>query len=354
MAKTTTLPTPAKQTQIATIKQVLFANREKIEKALPEHIKADRMIRVTLNCISRDANLMNCTAESVYTAVVEASTYGWEIGGPVAEAYLVPFKDGRRGTTEAQLIPGYRGLLNLARNSGTVSSIIRGVVREGDKFRYMPTAEPPIFHEPTLSPERSNMPITHAYVMAKLRDGGYQPLVMTYQDIAAHRDRFSKSYQWAETGDPKKGGGKKDSAWHIHPDIMCGKTVIRAFLMHGHVAMSAEMRALVGRENVIEGAADDVIASTSVSPTDDTSSPPVLTVAMPLIETDAIDPDEADKLMMQFEEMLSAAETKTAVTKGVTAFDGEWPNDDLRKVADEKAESRLAEIASSRGERSNK
>ena len=51
---------------------------------------------------------------------------------------------------------------------------------------------------------------------------------------------------------------------------MCEKTVIGAFLMHGHVPMSAEMRSLLMREDAIEGAVSDAVTSaTLVTDSDD-------------------------------------------------------------------------------------
>ena len=53
---------------------------------------------------------------------------------------------------------------------------------------------------------------------------------------------------------------------------------------------------------------------------------------MPLIESDSDEQDEAlvkgEELMREFELMLEGANSKTAVTKGVPAFSGEWPTDD--------------------------
>jgi hypothetical protein len=49
---------------------------------------------------------------------------------------------------------------------------------------------------------------------------------MPASDIWKRRAK-SQSYNYAETGDPAKGGGKKDSIWHIYNDEMALKTVLK-------------------------------------------------------------------------------------------------------------------------------
>lgn len=238
-----------------TIKHVLIANKSKIEAALPRHVTPSHMIRVTLNSLAANPSLLACTKESVFGCVIEAATYGWEIGGAFAEAYMVPFRNSKAQTVEAVLIPGYRGLLNLCRNSGAVQTLFRGVVRECDKFQYSMTLEPPIIWEQSIEAGRKDSPIRCVFVLAKMMNGGFQPLVVPYQELLEHRDAFSQSYRNAEKN------GKKDSAWHTHEEIMLEKTVIRRFITQGHVPLSAEMRNLAMRRDPYEDAIDGTVVS---------------------------------------------------------------------------------------------
>ena len=64
-----------------------------------------------------------------------AAQLGLEPNDARGLAYLLPYNDKRRGKI-VQLIIGYRGMIDLARRSGMVSSINVFAVFEGDHFDY--------------------------------------------------------------------------------------------------------------------------------------------------------------------------------------------------------------------------
>ena len=218
------------------------AMSSKMMAALPKHVTADRMIRVAINCIRKTPKLLDCDPASLFGAITEAATYGWELGGVLGHAYLVPFK------REAQLIPGYKGLIDLCRRSGQISTISLEVVHEGDKFDYSIGDTPHIMHKPDdRNPKRHEKPITHAYAVVRLRDGGIQRSVWSQEQIDAHKEKYSSGWRFAEKGDSSKGGGKKDSPWHTAWPTMAKKTVIRDMIQRGLIPVSAEYRDIVQR-----------------------------------------------------------------------------------------------------------
>lgn len=228
--------------RLDTVGKVMEATARKMMAALPKHITPDRMVRVTLNAIRKNPKLLNCNAASLFGAITEACTYGWEIGGVMGHCYLVPFKD------EATLIPGYKGLIDLCRRSGQISTVSLEVVHEGDKFDYAIGDDPHITHKPDdRNAKRESQPITYAYVVVKLRDGGIQRSVWSRERIEAHKEQYSKGWRWAESGDKSKGGGMKDSPWHTAWPTMAKKTVIRDMIQRGLVPVSAEYRDVVQR-----------------------------------------------------------------------------------------------------------
>ena len=91
---------------------------------------------------------------------MQAGELGLEVGGLLGEAYLVPFNNKvKHGNTErwekqAQCIPGYKGLIKLARQSGEIESVsarLHGV----DKFSVdLGTDE--IHHMPDYEGERDD------------------------------------------------------------------------------------------------------------------------------------------------------------------------------------------------------
>jgi recombination protein RecT len=161
--------------------------RPEIARAVPRHINPDRMLRIALTCLRMNEDLMKCSPASFLGAVMAASQLGLEIGGPLAQAYLLPFKQ------ECTLVVGYRGMLNLARRSGLVTSIYAYEVREGDKFMYRLGLDPTIEHEPSADAEREMKPITHVYAVARIKDADPVFMVLTKAQVDTYRKRSRAS-----------------------------------------------------------------------------------------------------------------------------------------------------------------
>jgi hypothetical protein len=60
----------------------------------------------------------------------------------------------------------------------------------------------------------------------EFKDGTKTFEYMPLRDIEKRRN-VSQSYQFAEAGDPAKGGGKRDSVWHVWTEDMMRKTVVK-------------------------------------------------------------------------------------------------------------------------------
>lgn len=149
----------------------------------------------TIIAISKNNDLANCTLLSFLHSVKVAARLGLDPSGVMGEAYMVPFKD------QCQLIPGYRGLVKLARNSGDVKSIWAEVVYSCDKFDYRLGLHPDIDHEPGDRANAKDSDITHVYAVAKMTDGDPQFVVLTRQEIekiraSSRAGRFGPWVDW--------------------------------------------------------------------------------------------------------------------------------------------------------------
>ncbi len=165
---------------MTTVKNLFESARSKLAQVAPKHVTPDRLMRVALLAISRTPKLAECTPHSLLNSFMTASQLGLEVGGVLGEAYLVPYKQ------EATFIVGYRGLINLARRSGQIQSVESQVVRDGDEFDFEYGIQP-IFRHRLVAPVDS--PITHAWALARFKDGGHQLDVMTLDEVNAIRSR---------------------------------------------------------------------------------------------------------------------------------------------------------------------
>lgn len=196
--------------RVETIRDLLWQHREQIEAALPRFLSAERLIRVTVTALTTTPKLAECYPASLLGAVLQCAQLGLE-PGILGQAYLVPFWNGKRRRMEVQIIPGYKGLLELARRSGQIASIMAHAVYERDEFDYAYGLEPRLVHRPSRATDRGR-PIFY-YAIAKLKDGSYQFEVMSQAEVEEHRRRYSKA---ADSG-----------PWVTNPEEMALKTALR-------------------------------------------------------------------------------------------------------------------------------
>ena len=176
-------PTVAKP---ATIKQLLNSDSMKaqIAAALPQHMKAERMIRVATTAMLRTPKLEQCDQASFFKALLDLSAWGLEPDG--RRAHLIPFENRQRGVLEVQLILDYKGLVELARRSGEVATIHADVICKNDEFEYGFGSEQKLIHKPNLM-ERGE--VLGAYAHVRLKDGTEQFEVLSKGEIDAVRKR---------------------------------------------------------------------------------------------------------------------------------------------------------------------
>ena len=197
---------------------MLEAWKPEIARALPKHLNGDRMARIALTCFRNVPKLAECDPKSVFAAVIQAAQLGLE-PGLMGEAHIIPYKD------KAQLIPGYQGLIKLAKQTGQVVDIYAMAVRDKDKFSCTFGLNRTLEHAPLTAKggfpasikERGE--IIGFYAVAVFKDGARTFVVMGVDQVNTIRDA-SSGYQMAMKY-------KKESPWTTHYEEMGNKTVIR-------------------------------------------------------------------------------------------------------------------------------
>lgn len=137
---------------------------------------------------------------------------------------LLPFGNGKdkQGRPNAQLIIGYRGMIDLARRSGQIVSLSAYCVHEQDTFNYKLGLDPDIEHIPASVADRGK--VTHVYAVAKLKGGGVQFEVLSRAEIEAIRST-------------SKAGNS--GPWKDHWEEMAKKSAIRRLFKYLPVSIEA-------------------------------------------------------------------------------------------------------------------
>jgi len=204
---------------VVQFREFLEKGKTQIAAALPAHLTPDRMIRLALTEFSKNPALQRCNQMSVFGAIIQASQLGLEVG-VLGQAYLVPYKD------TCTLIPGYKGLIALARRSGEVTSIETNIVYEKDEFTLVLGIDSVFTHKPYLDGDRGNPRLV--YGVAKFKDGGHHFEWMSISDVNKIRSRSKAS---------------SSGPWVTDYEQMVRKTLIRR--MMNYLPMSIELSAAI-------------------------------------------------------------------------------------------------------------
>lgn len=211
-----------------------------IQDALPAHLTKEKMVRTFLTALTSTPALLDCSPASLLRAITEASQLGLPTDGILGHGYILPYKG------QAKFIPGYRGLMDLARRSGQVDWIQARIVYEEDEFDYEYGLEPSLTHKEAKRDGVEKGRVVAVYAAAKLVSGEKVFEVMYTEDIEAIRRRSPS--------------GKK-GPWVSDWEEMARKTLIRRLMKY--LPLSTDVQAAVVADEYAEaGVLDRLLQGT--------------------------------------------------------------------------------------------
>lgn len=247
-------------TQVTNVKELLWndAAKNQLQQVSAAHMKPDRMMRLMANAIRTTPKLGECDPMSLLGGLMTCAGLGLEPNTIMGHAYLIPFKNNRKGITEVQLVVGYKGLIDLARRSGHITSISANIHYSDDEvWEYEEGTEARLRHIPGAQEGEKR----HAYAIAKFRDGGHAYVVLPWAKVMKIRDG-SQGWQTAV-----KYGATDRNPWKSHEDEMAKKTAIRALAKY--LPLSVEFRDAL----TVDGGKAD-FAAFAINPADQLDATP--------------------------------------------------------------------------------
>jgi len=180
-----------------------------ISNVLPEHTRSTTFIQSARIYIRRNAGeIAKCTTISVIEAITNCAETGLSLGSALQHAHLIRFKD------KCQFMPGFKGLVHLARQCGDILNVDADFVVEADQFSWQKGTKPEILHIPTMGDRLPGL-LTHVYAVAWFR-GSKTPqiAVMTRKEVEEVKGSSSAA-------------SKGFSPWNKWYAEMAKKTVIK-------------------------------------------------------------------------------------------------------------------------------
>lgn len=206
---------PANNGGKPSLKQWIAKMSDQIKNALPANITPERMARIAMTALSKNADLAQSTPESFMGALLTSAQLGLECNTPLGQAYLIPYRN--KGVMETQFQLGYQGLIDLCYRTGQYKKIVARVVYEGDDFDYEYGLNERLIHRPR---EKSDKQI-YVYAMYELKNGASAFEVMSWDSVMNHAKKYSKAVQKGWT-----------SPWNTDPESMAKKTVLKKVLKY--------------------------------------------------------------------------------------------------------------------------
>ena len=223
--------------------------KNEIARALPRHISSDNFIRTALTTVQKTPALLQCSAASIYSALLEAASLGLQVDGQLGHAYLVPFGD------KATMIVGYKGMITMAARSSRPCMIEARAVYEADEFDYGYGLDSWLKHKPVrVSPTE----------MREAKETGVDPrgeLVAAYA-VARYAGGGGTQFHVCEADEIEEAKNRsraKTGPWITDYAPMAMKTAVRRlakFLALSTEDMAAIHRSL-GDEDAYEAEARD-------------------------------------------------------------------------------------------------
>lgn len=219
---------------LKTARDLLESRKGEIAKALVNRIDPEAFVRVAHMAMSKNPALLECTPSSLLMALLEAASLGLMPNGVLGHAYIIPYRN--KGVMEAQFQPGYRGLIDLARRSGHVKSIVPRTVASTDLFSVEYGLEEKLVHVPNLDDPGD---MRFVYAIAHLSDGTPQFHIMPMKDVERIRARSRAA---------------NNGPWVTDYEAMAWKTVIKQLIKF--LPLSVEADQAIQQDNAAEFGGD--------------------------------------------------------------------------------------------------
>lgn len=195
------------------MRQLVQRYEAKLAKVLPKYLTAERMIELVMTEIARTPQLLECTQASLIGCIIELSQLGLQ-PGIVGECYMIPYRNKRRNVIECTLIPGYKGLLKLAWNSGEIEAVQAEVVYEKDQLDYQYGTNAYCNHRPYDGDGEPGR-MTHAFAVIDMKGSKRS----TFDVMSRRKIMIAKA--------SSRAAASGSSPWSTHEDEMWIKTVLR-------------------------------------------------------------------------------------------------------------------------------
>lgn len=220
--------------------------------------------------VTNNTKLQACEPYTLMFAAMKATALALPLDNSLGFAYVIPYKNNKTGTTEAQFQLGYKGLKQLAMRTGQLATIPHATdVKEGELKRRNRLTGDCVFEFIEDDNERAKAKTIGYASYFRLNTGADCTYYMSVEEMRAHAAKYSQTFR------SKIDYVKNESRWTTEFDEMALKTVLKLNLSK-NAPLSVELadaikadQAIIREENKYDYVDNEVVG---VSIVDDNSS----------------------------------------------------------------------------------
>lgn len=238
---------PQKTSNKVSVSVTAYLKNDAITKRINELLgeRASQFTTSLITAVNENTKLSECEPQSVLNSALIAASMDLPINQNLGFAYLVPYRDTRKGVTSCQFQMGYKGFIQLALRSGKYKTINVVDVKEGElvgndrlsgemKFEWVENDE-----------ERDRLKTVGFVAYIRTIDGFEKSIYWTVEKVKKHAQEYSKAYAKYGTG-----------LWAEQFDLMAKKTVLKS-LLNGWGVLNTTLQDAIKYDQTIDGAYDD-------------------------------------------------------------------------------------------------
>lgn len=195
--------------------------------------------------VANNANLQECEPYTLMFAALKATALNLPIEPSLGMAHVIPYKNKKRGVTEAQFQLGYKGFQQLALRTGQYKHINTTDVREGELVKRNRLTGQIEWNWIEDEAKRLETPIIGYVNYFKLLNGFESTFYMSKEEMNQHALRYSQTYRSTIPNI------KEQSKWSTDFDAMATKTVIKLNLSKNGVLSTELQDAILADQSVM-------------------------------------------------------------------------------------------------------
>ena len=220
--------------------------KKMINNTLRDPKRANRFVASVISAVSTNPTLQECAPDTILSAALLGESLELSPSPQLAQFYMVPYDDRKRGCKVAQFQLGVAGYKQLAIRSGQYLDIDAIEIREGEYKGRNKENGKPLFEFIEDDDVRETLPVIGYLAYFELLNGFKKSVYFSKEKMLKHADTYSKAFSAEKYRDlqegrvPKNEMWKYSSPWYSGFDGMGLKTVLRQLLSKWGV-LSIEM-----------------------------------------------------------------------------------------------------------------